>query len=545
MNQQTTSCPLCGHEVDKLITNLNPEDRIVASIKAQHPGWSAIQGACSRCVDHFHVQSLQEDGFVTKNQSMATADGYVVLPTPLRLHAPDEYTGKGITICFIDSGFYPHPDLTKPSNRILEIVDITNPAQQRSYFDQPRAESWHGTMTTVACAGNGYLSNGLYRGIASQANLVLLKVEDDQGRITGEGITKAIRWAIQHRERYNIRVINLSVSDDWPISYKDSAVDQAAEDAVAAGIVVVAAVGNDPDAPIVPPANSPNVIAVGGLDDRNTLWGEDDTIYHSTYGITVDQFLKPELIAPGIWVAAPILPNTAEHREANALFNILTAKDAEIKQILAQEISRTQLDRALVYENSISRIREQVVSRLAQTKFISPHYTHVDGTSFASPIVASVVAQMLEARAGLIPRTVRSILFTSAQPLKHIPVARQGHGVVQPGSALQKALSEDHAFKKRPLSPFFDFANQKIVFYYHDHDAQRVSLAGNFNNWQPDQITFKSDHAGLWSAEIPLLPNGFYLYKFVIDGSRWIADPENPYREPDGFNGLNSRLQIP
>lgn len=517
----------------------------MARIKARHPGWSATQGACSRCVDHFHVQSLQEDRLVSKSQSMTTADGYVVLPTPLRLQARDEYSGRGITICFIDSGFYPHPDLTKPSNRILEIVDITNPAQQRSYFQQPRAESWHGTMTTVACAGNGYLSNGLYRGLASQANLVLLKVEDEQGRITGDSITKALRWAIQYREKYNIRVINLSVSDDWPISYKDSAVDQAAEAAIAAGIVVVAAVGNDPDAPIVPPANSPNVIAVGGLDDRNTLWGEDDTIYHSTYGITVDQFLKPELIAPGIWVAAPILPNTPEHREANALFKILAATDSRINQILANEISRTQLDPALVHENSVSRIHEQVVDRVAQAKFISPHYTHVDGTSFASPIVASIVAQMLEARPGLIPRTVRSILFTSAQPLKDIPVARQGHGVVQAGAALQKALSEDHAFKKRPLSPFLNYANKKIIFYYHDHEAHRVSLAGSFNDWQPDQITFNSDQAGLWSAEVPLLPKGLYIYKFVIDGSRWIADPENPYREPDGFNGLNSRLVIP
>ena len=48
-------------------------------------------------------------------------DDFVILPTGLRLDADQRFTGKGVTICFIDSGFYPHPDLTAHKNRIKTI----------------------------------------------------------------------------------------------------------------------------------------------------------------------------------------------------------------------------------------------------------------------------------------------------------------------------------------------------------------------------------------------------------------------------------------
>ena len=67
-----------------------------------------------------------------------------------------------VTICFIDSGFYAHPDLTAYRNRIKKIIDVTKPEVSPTgseIFDG----AWHGTMTTVVCAGDGYLSKGLYR----------------------------------------------------------------------------------------------------------------------------------------------------------------------------------------------------------------------------------------------------------------------------------------------------------------------------------------------------------------------------------------------
>src|SRR6185295_10558342 len=98
-----------------------------------------------------------------------------ILPTPVRLGASQRYRGRGVTIAFLDAGFFAHPDLTTPDDRILAYVDVTNRAARRRDLDSPDDSSWHGMMTSVVACGNGALSGGLYRGIASEARLVLVR----------------------------------------------------------------------------------------------------------------------------------------------------------------------------------------------------------------------------------------------------------------------------------------------------------------------------------------------------------------------------------
>ena len=54
-----------------------------------------------------------------------TPNRFGVIPTPVRLNANPEYTGKGVTIAFLDSGFYPHPDLVTQRNRVVAYEDLT------------------------------------------------------------------------------------------------------------------------------------------------------------------------------------------------------------------------------------------------------------------------------------------------------------------------------------------------------------------------------------------------------------------------------------
>lgn len=84
-----------------------------------------------------------------------------------------------------------------------------------------------------------------------------------------------------------------------------------------------------------------------------------------------------------------------------------------------------------------------------------------------------------------------------------------------------------------------------VTFRYYDKDATRVSVVGDFNNWtvHADPLVDRNDD-GQWLLFYPLRP-GTYEYKFVIDGSRWIADPQNPNKAPDGFDGVNSVVTIP
>ena len=50
---------------------------------------------------------------------------FAVIPTPDRLNVDPRFTGRGVTIAFLDSGFYQHPDLTEPDNRIVAFHDIS------------------------------------------------------------------------------------------------------------------------------------------------------------------------------------------------------------------------------------------------------------------------------------------------------------------------------------------------------------------------------------------------------------------------------------
>jgi hypothetical protein len=66
-----------------------------------------------------------------------------------------------------------------------------------------------------------------------------------------------------------------------------------------------------------------------------------------------------------------------------------------------------------------------------------------------------------------------------------------------------------------------------IEFTYYDPVAYSVSLAGTFNNWDPNSDPMTEDGEGTWRVVVPLSP-GKHEYKFVINGSDWMADPENP-----------------
>jgi serine protease AprX len=70
---------------------------------------------------------------------------------------------------------------------------------------------------------------------------------------------------------------------------------------------------------------------------------------------------------------------------------------------------------------------------------ISGAYKHVDGTSFAAPIVAAIAAQMLEANPRLKPRQVKRLLIATARRLPHVDIDRQGWGVVDPEAAVRAA----------------------------------------------------------------------------------------------------------
>jgi serine protease AprX len=360
----------------------------------------------------------------SKHDHQHTPNRFGVIPTPIRLNANPKYAGKGVTVAFLDSGFYPHPDLLAPLDRIIARHDVSGEQQAP---DSAESWQWHGTQTAVVAAGNGHLSDGVYRGLAHESELVLVKVSE-RGRITEENIARGIRWVIANRDRYNIRVLNISLGGDQDVPCSKSIIDQAAEEAISHGIVLVAAAGNSggEGRHSIPPANSPSVITVGGYSDNNHLNGKKLDLYHSNFGITADGTMKPEIVAPAMWIAAPILPETGSYRRAEAVSRIAAAVDYQLPS-LARELEEVAELVEQVVQGDAPEIRAYVEEILKQQKIVAAHYQHVDGTSFAAPIVASLVAQMIEANPRLTPGAIKNILISTADRILTAPVIRLGY----------------------------------------------------------------------------------------------------------------------
>ncbi|MCH7702413.1 MAG: alpha-glucosidase C-terminal domain-containing protein [Planctomycetes bacterium] len=82
------------------------------------------------------------------------------------------------------------------------------------------------------------------------------------------------------------------------------------------------------------------------------------------------------------------------------------------------------------------------------------------------------------------------------------------------------------------------------TFRYRPAGESRVNLAGSFNGWNANTHSLADpDGDGVFAIRVPI-EAGTHHYKFVLDGSNWISDPQNPDRVPDGFTGYNSVLKL-
>ena len=354
-----------------------------------------------------------------------------VLSLPVRLRADINATGKGVGIAMIDSDFARHPDLTKPANRIVRYVD----AVQGAEADLPpakttKARQWHGTMTAVTAAGNGYLSQGVYTSLAPDATVTLIRTMNDRGRVTTDTIVEALEYVRLHAAELGIRVVNISVYADEVDQTLDHPVNEAVEKLVQDGICVISAAGNNPNVPIRPPAAAPSGIAVGGLNDNNSLRTDDDTMYPSTFGKTSMGVQKPDVIAPAIYLPAPILLGTSQRKEASALCAMDAMDDAMLLDCAPSLMPHTNLPVSVWTSRSTPELRAAIRKRIADEQICGPYYKMVDGTSFSAPIVASIVAQMLEIDPDLTPADVKAILIANARPLPNVDPLAQGAGVV-------------------------------------------------------------------------------------------------------------------
>lgn len=491
-------CPLCSAEVDPRVlaqsSRIRPQ--LFYLLRSANSAWQPADGACPACVHRAQQQfsnTRSATALHTTTDPQTTFPYYhpnaeSVLAQAERLPDYATFTGQGVTIAFLDSGYYPHPDLgtalpdpEQPRHwvglterqwrdqlepmrpRFAHYVDLADGGErlgvdQSSLWDSAN-DSWHGQMTTVVAAGNGALSTGRYRGYAPQAAILPIKIGRASGRIPEEDILRGLEWLLQadNWQRYGVRVLNVSVGGDFRQPWHRNAVCLAAEELSRRGMLICAAAGNSGLEGIVAPAQAPSVLTVGGYEDHNLRWQPHDaaavarlTLYHHNYGPILAQRQpspKPEILALARWLPAPILPVSPVLRETvtiGALRNALLGY--EEYPTVPTRTHRPSPDQRRGPEGAseglswFPEVWQAVRQAMNRHKWVHPYYQHVDGTSVAVAQVSAVAAQMVAANPQLSGAEVRALLLATVLPLPNQPAERSGHGVLQPSLAVAAAL---------------------------------------------------------------------------------------------------------
>ena len=366
--------------------------------------------------------------------------------------------GRGIGIAIVDTGIYAGHDEFTGANGSSRVV-----AQTQFELGGAEDKYGHGTHVAALAAGRGgragnFLSTNIlddYQGIAPGANIIAVRVLTDLGTGSSSKLIRALDWIYANRQTYNIRVVNLSLGSPAVESWRDDPVCRAARKLTDAGVVVVAAAGNDGKnlfgqkvyGTIHSPGIDPTVITVGATNTFGTdLRSDDGVATYSSRGPTrsyytdengdkvYDHLVKPDLVAPGN--------------------KLISAK------------SRISL---LSLLNPTNEVWNDGLSTNTQLIYMS-------GSSMASPIVAGAAALMLQANPTLTPNMIKMILMYTAQPLARFNHLEQGAGAINIEGAvrLAKLVRTDLRSSTRLGAPMLTTATMP---------DQRSTIAGQTVRW--------------------------------------------------------------
>ena len=220
------------------------------------------------------------------------------------------YSGNGVTVALIDTGIANVPDL---AGRVIPVttdaLGLTNaPCANFSGESNCNDSYGHGTFIAGIIAGSGASSGGQYAGMAPAVNLISIKIAGANGTTDVSNVLAALQWVVSFKNRYNIKVLNLSLGTNGVQTYRTDPFDYAVEQAWQAGITVIVSAGNAGPNPgtISKPADDPFVITVGAVDDSGTPGLGDDFIPDfSARGPTAsDGITKPDVVAPGTHIVS-------------------------------------------------------------------------------------------------------------------------------------------------------------------------------------------------------------------------------------------------
>ncbi len=317
--------------------------------------------------------------------------------------------GTGVGIAIIDSGVW--KDHKAFEGIVAKTMDFTGE-------NKPDSDPFgHGTHVAGLAVASSSVLYGAFTGIAPKAKIISLRVLNAQGTGTSASLLSALDWVMTNKTAYNIKVINMSLGAYAVSSYQNDPVCRAVRRLVDAGVVVVAAAGNNGKnsdgtkiyGHIHSPGIEPAAITVGASNSMGTDVRSDDTMatyssrgptrsyYTDTLGVKhYDNLIKPDLVAPG-----------------NKLYSAESDKNLLV-------VSNPALD--IGYD--IDKKQDQMT---------------LSGSSMSSPIVAGAAALLLQANPKLTPNMVKMILMYTAQPINGFNQFEQGAGQLNIDGAVRLA----------------------------------------------------------------------------------------------------------
>ena len=441
------------------------------------------------------------------------------------------YTGKGVKLAIVDTGITVHPDFFFNGNpkqpRIIKSRNFTyedNIFKENYTYD----DYGHGTHCAGIAAGSGSISDGKYRGVATDALLFNAKVSNSSGTIREDDVIAAIEWCMQE----DVDIISMSFGSLSPeVSTPENL---AIKEAVKDGIVVICSAGNNGPNFFSsgPPATSLYSISIGATDINN------HTIDFSSIGPTSENHLIPDICAPGV--------------------NIFSVE------------SKNSL---LGYKN---RFENNYID--SDKNFA---YIPLSGTSMSCPMVAGAVALLLEAYPSSSPESIRNALIFGAKEIER--PSPEGYGMSQgagilniPGSLkylqnLNQSDINDQAKvfpRKIPYSPYdlLKFPGDEQQMNLSLYCGKQLSLELEFPNLEGIQLSYNQTLVNSEKHDIISIPlkikiqqnasvgarKGYLKVKDVNTGDIYdeilieivIAFPKGKILF-DSYHGLNDINQLP
>ena len=469
-----------------------------------------------------------------RQQEEITAANYSSEPINAPAVWQKGYVGTNIGVAVIDSGITPVPDLA--GNSVSLSLDQPIVAQLRAStsevapgrtgrivysqnFVSGQSDALdhygHGTHVAGLIAGNGDESTGsqyfrTFHGAAPNGNIVNLRVLDEHGAGTDSAVIAAIGRAIELKNTFNIRVINLSLGRPIYESYTLDPLCQAVEKAWKAGIVVVVAAGNDGRdqnvdlegyGTINSPGNDPYALSVGAMNTVFTPQINDDIIasYSSKGPSFIDHIVKPDIVAPG---------------------NLVTSLEYPYDPLAEQNPSFYTWYSFYQRNGSESP---------------SAEYFPLSGTSMATAVASGAVADLLQAAPNLTPDQVKAYVMANGDR-SYFPATSSvtADGIVYNANYDIFTIGAGYLDINATINAALKKGNNVPA-------GAAMSPVASYNEAN-GQVTATPDHSALWQPAGPWSASGVY-------GSRaFISDTNSPAiwgttgiwgsEDPDGFTVL-------